>query len=111
MVSPLGTSDGFYLRTNISQRRQIKKGSPIIDKSQFESQRSQASERKSFAVSQGEKILEKKLPISHDEEVYYNSKHIFTNINKLGEDAGIETNTKMNKMPAQKSGAEIYRYQ
>lgn len=62
-------------------------------------------------MNQGEKVLEKKLQISQEEEKYYANKRIFTNLGIVSGEAGYNEKTMTDKMPAQKSGAEIFRYQ
>jgi hypothetical protein len=54
--------------------------------SDFEAKRNahcRTQELRANLVNQGEKILERKLGISNDEEVYYSNKRIFTNLGKL----------------------------
>ena len=80
----------------------------------FESLRSDVNrtqELKSNLINQGEKILERKLQVSHEEENYYNNKRVFTNLSKMAGEAGYNEKSMTDKLPAQKSGAEMYRYQ
>lgn len=89
-TGPMAISDGFKISVGVSRRRQIHQGSPT-NKIEFENLRSDANrtqELKSNLINQGEKILEKKLPISHEEENYYANKRVFTNLNKIAGDAG-----------------------
>jgi hypothetical protein len=51
------------------------------------------------------------MKISHEEEHYYANKRIFTNLGLISGEAGYNEKSQMDKMPAQKSGAEIFRYQ
>ena len=109
----MAISDGFKLSVGVSRRRQIHQGSPT-NATEFENQRSDANrtqELKSNLINQGEKILEKKLPISHEEENYYANKRVFTNLSKISGDAGYNEKSMVDKLPAQKSGAEMFRYQ
>jgi hypothetical protein len=55
--------------------------------------------------------MEKKLSISQPEDKYYANKRVYTNLSKLAGDAGYNEKSMMDKLPAQMSGAEIYRYQ
>lgn len=109
----MAISDGFKLSVGVSRRRQIHQGSPT-SATEFENLRSDANrtqELKSNLINQGEKILEKKLPISHEEENYYANKRVFTNLSKISGDAGYNEKSMVDKLPAQKSGAEMFRYQ
>ena len=69
------------------------------------------TELKNSLIGQGEKILERKLPISHDDEPYYANKRVFTNLGKIAAESGYNEKSALDHLPAQKSGAEVYRYQ
>jgi hypothetical protein len=44
--------------------------------------------------------LEKKLPVSKEEENYYSSKRVFTNLSKMAGEAGYDEKSMMQKLPA-----------
>ena len=70
--------------------------------------------------NQGEKILERKLQVSRDDEAYYTSNKVYTNLLKLSENkypqqhasSALQTKDKTpHTLGCQESGGEVYRYQ
>ena len=104
------------LRMNVSERRQVKRAESMVDKEKFSSRKNLLQEfhdenncqqPKRERVFSGELILEKQLPISKNEEKFYNDKRVFSNIEK------ISLGKPRMQNPAfftEESGSELKRY-